>query len=214
MKLPCRGATIAVMNEESRVTSKSAPSVRLTFEDFMLFPDDGKRHELIDGEHYVTPSPNLRHQTISGRLFLWIGKYLEDRPVGHVWTAPLDVILSNHDVVEPDLIYVSNERASVVTKQNIQGAPDLIIEILSPGTRKTDEVTKRRVYERCGIGEYWIVDPEHDAIKVYRLDNGKFTLLTELFAENDDVLKTPLLPDLGITLKLLFRDDAPQPSTR
>jgi hypothetical protein len=70
------------MDEESRVITKSAPSVKLTYEDFLLFPDDGKRHELIDGEHYVTSSPNLRHQTISGRLFLWIGRYLEDRPVG------------------------------------------------------------------------------------------------------------------------------------
>jgi len=195
------------MNEESRVTSKSAPSVKLTYADFVLFPDDGKRHELIDGEHYVTPSPNLRHQTISGRLHLWIGKYLEERPVGRVWSAPLDVVLSQHDVVEPDLIYVSNARGSILTKQNIQGAPDLAVEILSPGTRKTDEITKRHAYERWGIGEYWVVDPELDGVKIYRLRERTFARADELFADDDAVLTTPLLPDLAISLKRLFRED-------
>jgi Uma2 family endonuclease len=197
------------MNEETRVTSKSAPPDKLTYEDFLLFPDDGKRHELIDGEHYVAPSPNLRHQTISGRLFLWLGRYVEDRPVGRVWAAPLDVVLSRHDVVEPDLIYVSNERRSILTKQNIQGAPDLAAEILSPGTRKTDEITKRRAYERWGVGEYWVVDPELDVVKVYRLHGAKFVREEELFADDDAVLTTPLLPDLRIGLKLLFRKDEP-----
>jgi Uma2 family endonuclease len=195
------------MNEESRVTSKSAPSVKLTYDDFVLFPDDGKRHELIDGEHYVTPSPNLRHQTISRRLLVEIAKHLEIHPVGRVWTAPLDVVLSKHDVVEPDLIYVSHARGAILTKQNIQGAPDLAVEILSPGTRKTDEVTKRRAYERWGIGEYWVVDPELDSVKVYRSCGGKFMKIAEPSAEADDVLTTPLLPDLEIQLQALFRVD-------
>ena len=195
------------MNEGSNVTSKSAPRVKLTYDDFVLFPDDGKRHELIDGEHYVTPSPNLRHQTISGRLFLALGKFLEVNPIGQVWAAPLDVVLSKFDVVEPDLIYVSRERASVLTRKNIQGAPDLAVEILSPGTRKTDEVTKRGAYERCGIREYWVVDPELDLVKVYRLTGGKFERVAELSSESNDVLTTPLLPELRIPLRALFREE-------
>jgi Uma2 family endonuclease len=195
------------VNEDSRVTSKSAPPVKLTYEDFLRFPDDGKRHELIDGEHYVTPSPNVRHQTILTRLLVTIANYLEDRPIGRVWAAPLDVVLSKHDVVEPDLIYVSKERGSILTKQNVHGAPDLGVEILSPGTRRTDEVTKRKAYERWGIGEYWIVDPELDMVKVYRSREGKFARVAELFAEDDQVLATPLLPDLEIRLQALFREE-------
>ena len=195
------------MNEGSNVTSKSAPRVKLTYDDFVLFPDDGKRHELIDGEHYVTPSPNLRHQTILGSLFLALGKFLENHLIGRVWVAPLDVVLTKFDVVEPDLIYVSRERASVLTKKNIQGAPDLAVEILSPGTCKTDEVTKRGAYERCGIREYWVVDPELDLVKVYRLTGGTFERVAELSSESDDVLTTPLLPELRIPLRVLFREE-------
>jgi Uma2 family endonuclease len=201
------------MNESSDMPSKSAPPVKLTYEDFLLFPDDGKRHELIDGEHYVTPSPSLRHQTIVGNLFLALGKFLENHPIGRVWVAPLDVVLTKFDGVEPDLIYVSRERASVLTRQNIQGAPDLAVEILSPGTRKTDEVTRRRAYERCGIREYWVFDPELDLVKVYRLTGGKFERVAELSSESlssesDDVLTTPLLPELRIPLRSLFREEA------
>src|SRR5512147_179146 len=89
----------------------AAPGVKLTYDDFLLFPDDGKRHELIDGEHYVTPSPNLRHQRISGNLYFLIRAYLEAHPIGDVFYAPLDVVFSDYDVVEPDLLYVSRERA-------------------------------------------------------------------------------------------------------
>src|SRR6266508_2354226 len=109
----------------------TAPRVKLTYEDFLLFPDDGKRHELIDGEHYVSPSPNLRHQTLSGRLYRVISTYLDDHPLGQIWYAPLDVVLSNFDVVEPDLIYVYRAREAVLTEANIKGAPDLAVEILS-----------------------------------------------------------------------------------
>ena len=97
----------------SRVSNPSKPAgMKLTYDDFVLFPDDGKRHELIDGEHYLTPSPNLRHQRISGNLYLLIASWLEEHPVGKVFYAPLDIVLSDYDVVEPDLIYFSNERAA------------------------------------------------------------------------------------------------------
>jgi len=195
------------MNEGSNVTSKSAPRVKFTYDDFVLFPDDGKRHELIDGDHYVTPSPSLRQQTIAGRLHLSLGKYLEANPIGQVWAAPLDVVLSKYDVVEPDLLYVSSARASILTVPNIQGPPDLAVEILSPGTRKTDEVVKRRTYERSGLDEYWVVDPELDLVKVYRLTGGKFERVAELSSESDDVLTTPLLPGLRIPLRALFREE-------
>jgi Uma2 family endonuclease len=180
-------------------------SVKLTYDDFLLFPDDGKRHELIDGEHYVTPSPNTRHQRISGRLYLLIGNWLEAHPIGQLFYAPFDVVFSNFDVVEPDLLYMSNERAAaILTAKHVSGVPELVIEIGSPGTRKRDETLKRRLYERTGVTEYWIVDPEVDVIRIFRRGERGFTRAVELAAEAGDVLTTPLLPDLRIPLARVF----------
>ena len=185
-------------------TPGGAPRLKLTYDDYLLFPDDGKRHELIDGEHYVTPSPNLRHQAISGRLYLLIGTWLRDRSTGQIYYAPLDVILSRFDVVEPDLLYVSNERAAEILGQYVTGAPDLVIEIGSPSTRRRDETIKRNLYEGSGVTEYWVVDPEIDVIRVYRRSGERFERPVELSAEAGDVLTTPLLPGLEIPLAHVF----------
>ena len=180
---------------------------KLTYDDFLLFPDDGMRHELIDGEHHVTPSPILRHQAISGRLHLAIGTWLADHPAGQIFYAPLDVILSRFDVVEPDLLYVSNERAPDLLSGNwVTGAPDLVIEIGSPGTRRRDEMIKRRLYERSNVLEYWVVDPEVDVIRVYHRSGDRFGRAVELSAEAGDVLTTALLPGLQIPLTDVFAE--------
>ena len=182
------------------------PGVKLTYDDFVLFPDDGKRHELIDGEHYVTPSPNRTHQRVSGNLHLLIGTWLEDHPIGQVYYAPFDVVFSMFDVVEPDLLFMSNERAAaVLTDANVQGAPELVIEIASKGTRKRDETMKRRLYERSGVSEYWIVDPEIDVVRGYRRGAERFERPTEFRADQDDTLATPLLPGLTLPLARIFR---------
>ena len=180
--------------------------VKLTYDDFVLFPDDGKRHELIDGEHYVTPSPNDKHQTLLGNLYLLLGTWLRAHPVGKVWLAPFDVILSRWDVVEPDLLYVSNERrAQILTAANVQGTPELVVEIGSPSTRRRDETVKRALYERAGVAEYWFVDPERDAVRVYRRVGERFGRPIELRTDAGDVLSTPLLPGLELPLTEIFR---------
>ena len=182
------------------------PPMKLTYDDFVLFPDDGLRHELIDGEHYVTPSPNRKHQKISGNLFLLIGAWLEQHPIGQIYFAPFDVIFSMFDVVEPDLLYMSNERAAtVLTAANVQGTPELVIEIGSPGTRKRDETIKRRPYERAGVSEYWVVDPELDVVRVYQREGETFARPVELSAEAGDVLTTTLLSGLELPLARVFR---------
>ncbi|OFV92894.1 MAG: hypothetical protein A3G76_10350 [Acidobacteria bacterium RIFCSPLOWO2_12_FULL_65_11] len=182
----------------------TAPSMKLTYEDFLNFPDDGKRHEIIDGEHYVTPSPSTKHQRVSMNVTLALGNHVKRHATGEVFAAPFDVVFSSFDVVEPDLLYISRERREVLTNKHVRGSPDLVVEILSPGTRKTDEVTKRKLYERFGVKEYWVVDPELDAIKVYRRDNGPFARSAELTAEAGDVLTTPLLPDFSVSLSEIF----------
>ena len=184
----------------------ASPGVKLTYEDFLLFPDDGQRHELIDGEHYVTPSPNTKHQRVSGNLHLLMGSWLEIHPVGRVFYAPYDVVFSSFDVVEPDLLYLSNERmAEVVTPQHVRGAPEIVIEIGSPGTRKRDVTIKKRLYERSGVSEYWVVDPELDVVRVYRRSEEVFGRAIELSSEADDTVTTPLLPGLEMPLKRIFR---------
>ncbi|MGE0447627.1 MAG: Uma2 family endonuclease [Vicinamibacterales bacterium] len=180
--------------------------VKLTYDDFVHFPDDGKRHELIDGEHYVTPSPNTKHQRVLGHLFLMIGSWLEEHPIGQAFLSPFDVVFTQFDVVEPDLLYMSNARAAeILTDLNVQGVPELVVEIASPGTRKRDASVKRTLYERTGVSEYWIVEPKGDKVRVYRRDGAAFTSPVELTREDGDVLTTPLLPGLDLPLARIFR---------
>ncbi len=186
------------------------PSVKFTYEDFLHFPADGKRHEIIDGEHYVTPSPNTKHQAVSMNLTRAFMLYLEQHRHGRLLAAPFDVVLSDLDVAEPDLLYISHERVQVLTSQHVRGAPDLAVEIVSPGTRKTDEVTKRQLYERFGVGEYWVVDPELDAITVHRRVQDAFVRVAELSTEHADMLTTPLLPGFSVKLAEVF--EAPFPA--
>ena len=180
--------------------------VKLTYDDFLLFPDDGKRHELIDGEHYVTASPNLKHQKVSGNLYLLLRLWLESHPIGQIFYAPFDVVFSQFDVVEPDLLYVSNARGdAVLTPANVKGTPELVIEIGSPSTRTRDETIKRRLYQRSGVTEYWVVDPDLDLIRVYAMAGERFARPVELSAEAGDVLRTLLLPGLDLPLGRVFR---------
>jgi Uma2 family endonuclease len=184
----------------------SSPGVKLTYDDFVQFPDDGQRHELIEGEHYVTPSPNTKHQSVSLNLILLIGNWLERNPIGRLFHAPFDVVFSQFDVVEPDLLYLSNSRAAdALTPQHVRGVPELVIEIGSPGTRRRDETVKRRLYERAGVSEYWVVDPEIDAIRVYRREGDAFARVIELTADAGDVLITTLLPGLDVPLTRIFK---------
>lgn len=181
---------------------------RLTYEDFLLFPDDDRlRHEIIDGEHYVTASPNLHHQDLVGRLYLTIGSFVEDRPErGRVFLSPCDVVFSFHDIVEPDLVFVAPDQFDILTDKNIQGTPALVVEILSPSTRTRDREIKRQLYDRAGVREYWLVDPAAKTITVHRRAiDGSFPPMKVLKAEPTDTLDTPLLPGWSLPLARLFR---------
>ena len=194
------------MSGDDGVTGARA-GVKLTYDDFLLFPDDGKRHELIDGEHYVTASPNTKHQRVSGNLYWLIRGYLEEHRIGRIFYAPFDVVFSHFDVVEPDLLYMSNARAAeILTAQHVKGSPQLVIEIGSPSTRGRDETIKRRLYERSAVDEYWVVDPDVDLVRVYRRTGNRFAGPTELSLEAGDVLTTALLPGVQLRLAEIFKD--------
>ncbi len=177
---------------------------RLTYDDLLLLPEDGLRHELIDGEHYVSPSPNVRHQRIAGRLFLALGSWLEEHPVGEVFIAALDVVFDPHNVVVPDVLFVSATRPELVVERHVRGA-DLVIEVLSPSSHRRDETLKRGLYEREGVKEYWIVDPEHDRIRVFVREGKTFGAPVTLSAERDQQLTTSLIPEFQLPLRRLFR---------
>ena len=181
--------------------------VKLTYDDFLLFPDDGKRHELIDGEHYVTPSPNIRHQTILGNLYFLIRTWLEHHPVGRAFMAPLDVRL--HTVRcrrTRSVVRVRMRAADILTAKHVTGAPDIVVEIGSPSTRKRDETIKRRLYERSGVSEYWVVDPDLDVVRVYRNRDGRFDRPVELRADAGDVLTSPHLDGLEMPVGRIFSE--------
>lgn len=186
------------------MSPSARPGSRLTYDDFLLFPDDGLRHELIDGEHYVTPSPNLRHQRLSGRLYLSLAEYLRAHPsVGEVYYAPLDVVLSHWDIVEPDLLVVAADQQNILTEKNVVGAPALVVEILSPSTRNRDLQLKHRLFEKSGVREYWMIDPERNTVTVDRLDeNLQFARAGVL--GTDWALTSPLLPGWSLPLSELF----------
>lgn len=178
--------------------------IKFTYEDYLLFPDDGRRHELIDGEHYMTPAPSTRHQRILEDLLVAIKVFLKKNKLGEVYIAPTDIVLSDLDVVQPDLLFIASHRSSIIKEKCIQGAPDLVVEIVSETTRKTDEVIKRKLYERYGVEEYWIVDPELEIIKIFRMTEEGYVRSAELSKEMNDTLITPLLPDLKIPLSEIF----------
>jgi Uma2 family endonuclease len=133
--------------------------VPLTYREYALLPEDGKRHELIEGEFYVTPSPNPLHQTISRRLQQILMQQLEEPGTAQVFNAPMDVILDDTNCVQPDLVIVRNTRSSLITERAIEGIPDLVVEILSPSHPGNDKFLKRSTYAHFRIPEYWIVDP-------------------------------------------------------
>lgn len=158
----------------------------------------------------MTPSPNQSHQTIVGNLYALIWIYVDSHGGGRAFVAPFDVVFSHFDVVEPDILFVSQERAGqILTAKNVQGAPDLVVEVGSPGTRRRDERLKQQLYERFGVSDYWVIDPELESIKVYRAVEGRYVRRHELTLENDDVLTTPLLPGLELPLARIFKNAKP-----
>jgi Uma2 family endonuclease len=183
--------------------NEPASGRKLTYDDFVHFPDDGLRHELIDGAHCVTPSPAIRHQRISRDLLVSLHTYLKESGLGEVLDAPVDVVLSNHDIVAPDLLVILRDQQDVLTPQHVRGAPAIVVEILSPGTRKRDETLKRTLYERVGVREYWTIDPDNDVVLVQHFGSSHGQTMT-LRRGAGQALTSPLLPGWTIAVDLLL----------
>ena len=152
----------------------------------------------------MSPSPITRHQRTSRTLLVKLIGFIEHNGLGEMFYAPYDVILSDQHIVQPDLLFVSKNRQSIITEKNIQGAPDFIVEILSEHNRRQDEIDKRKVYEQFGVQEYWIVDPEVESVKIYQLKECSYKKPVLLSKGADDHLESKVLPGFRLPLAGLF----------
>jgi Uma2 family endonuclease len=150
-------------------------TTKLTYQDYLQLPDDGKTHEIIDGDHYMSPAPETDHQTVSRWIQFQLFEQIEKAGTGRVFDAPTDVELTETDVVQPDLVIVAYARREIITRRRILGIPDLLVEVLSPGRPEHDTDLKLHLYQRCAVPEYWIANPEHRTLECYRMtESGHF----------------------------------------
>jgi Uma2 family endonuclease len=195
----------------SRILSRprQASPLKLTYGDYVALPDDGLQHEIIEGEHFVTGTPMLNHQRVVALVSFSLMAHVKAGRLGEMLFAPVDVVLSPHDVVQPDVLYLSSATLAVAlatTPRFVPLPPDLVVEVLSPSTWRKDLDIKRRLYERTGVPEYWLVDPDLTTVTVYRSTNptsARYAPAIELSADNDDVLETPQLPGWSMLLSEL-----------
>jgi Uma2 family endonuclease len=154
----------------------AARGVRFKADDIWDAPEDGKIYEVIDGELYVTPAPAWRHQCALNKLNWPIAAYVYSRGLGEVVTAPTGVVLGDENGVEPDLLFLSRERLHLISERGVEGAPDLVVEVLSPSTQARDRGIKLRRYAAAGVPQYWILDLDAPALEAYRLGEQGYEL--------------------------------------
>ena len=174
-----------------------------TYRDYALVPEDVKRWELMEGDLFVSPSPSPRHQRISRRLQFWLMKLLEEPGLAEIFDAPIDVIFDDETVVQPDLVVLGADRAHIVTARGLEGVPNVVVEILSPTSGDRDHHLKRRIYERFGVPEYWVVDPDHGFVTAWRLEDGRYQLRARF--DRSSTLSCPDFPAVNFPLLDVFR---------
>jgi Uma2 family endonuclease len=189
-----------LVRSSQRQTMRRA-NVRLTYHDYLQLPED-KRYEILDGELYVVPAPNIRHQEISIRLSTILFQHVRRQKIGRVLEAPCDVVLSEENVVQPDILFVCTERVDIIGEMNIRGAPDVVIEILSPATRAKDLEIKRKIYHGFGVKEYWIVDLDAATAEVLICSESGY-VSAGVYGKSQH-LSSPLLPELNLPLDEVF----------
>ncbi len=176
-------------------------AVKRTYDDYRVTPDD-KRCELLNGDLMMVPAPNRRHQDVQAELGSRLRQFTQEHRLGTLFFAPFDVVLSDSDVVQPDLLFISRAREHMITDENVRGAPDLVIEILSPSTADRDLGYKHELYSRHGVLEYWVLDPMAETVALHRQRDGVLEL-TDTFGRRD-TLRTPLLKGLELQLDDVF----------
>jgi Uma2 family endonuclease len=179
-----------------------AVKARLTYADYVALPDDGQRHEILAGKIAVTPAPGRRHQEVVGELFAVLHGHAKARRLGQVFVSPFDVILDDTSIVQPDIVYVVSGRLGIVVERGVEGAPSLVVEVISPSTRQRDRSAKLDLYARHGVAHCWVVDPEARSIEAYVLQSGAYVLQAR--ASGHDSLRAEPFPDLAIPASTLW----------
>jgi Uma2 family endonuclease len=180
-----------------------ARSVNNTVQDYLALPEsETERYELVEGELIAIPSNPVWHQHVSRNLLVSLHRFLQVHDLGELYTAPLDIVLSNETVLQPDLMFISRQRAKIIKENNIQGAPDLVVEVLSPSTAQKDRELKKNLYGRFGVREYWIVDPDTRSIQVYEAGDMGLDFI-RAYPEGTS-LHSPLLPELRLDVAEVF----------
>ena len=181
---------------------KFEESSLLNYHDYFLLPDDGKQYELIEGELFMTPPPGFSHQISVTQLSKILANYLDKNPIGVVVCAPFAVVLSDIHVVEPDLVYVSNERRNLIKERGIFGSPDLVVEALSKGNKKMDRTRKFKLYAQFKVPHCWIVDPMEKTMELHELVKGEYQLIAK--KQGSEIVKPTLFFGLEFSLKELW----------
>ncbi len=184
------------------LTGEKKSGGNLTYEEYIKLPE-GAPYQLIGGELVMEPAPETYHQTISIKLTLQLANYVEKNDLGTVLYAPVDVHLNQRNVYQPDLLFISKERSHIIETKNINGVPDLVIEILSASNAYYDLRKKYKVYEQCGVKEYWIVDPEEKSVQVYMLESGRYILQQEVTEQGQ--VTSSIIPGLIVEIEEIFR---------
>ncbi|MBI5562193.1 MAG: Uma2 family endonuclease [Deltaproteobacteria bacterium] len=174
---------------------------RYTYADYYAIHDD-KRYEVMEGALMVVPAPNTRHQRISGRIEFILKRFVMDNGLGELLYAPADVVFRDDVVVQPDILFISKERAGIIGEQAIMGAPDLVVEIISPSSSFNDSVKKRDIYQRFGVKEYWLVFPEEKAVEIMTVEDGLYRELCS--AKDEGRVRSKLLHGFELELKDVF----------
>ncbi len=180
------------------VAARKDGRVTLTYRDLWHSPDDGNRWEIINGEVHVTPPPEVAHQTTVLNLASLLRSHVHKHDLGEVWVAPIGVVLEKPSGVQPDVIFVSKQRLHIVQDKGIFGAPDLVVEILSPSTAGRDRGLKREAYERSGVAHYWLLDPKRHTLLALVLNDDVYSVEAELGGVA--VFRPQLFPSLTIRL--------------
>ena len=175
--------------------------IKFTYEDYKHTPED-KRYELIDGDLIMVPAPRTAHQRSSREIEFPLLSFVRENDLGEVFYAPTDVVLSDTDVVQPDILFVSNERSYIINEDNIRGAPDLVVEVLSPSTAQRDRTLKRTLYALHGVSEYWLADTEAKNVTVLTLEDGGYTV-AGIYGEGQ-TLESPLLAGFTLEIDRIF----------
>lgn len=156
------------------MSQASRPVTKFSYREYECFPNDGFQHEIVDGEHYMSPAPATKHQKVSRKIHFQLYAQIELKKLGEVYNAPTDVELGVHDIVQPDIVVVLLEQLAIITPKKILGIPSLVIEILSESNRRYDQVLKFELYQRSGVPEYWIVDTVAESVQQFVLVDGRY----------------------------------------